>query len=53
MKKKRKKKCKNNCNCDPLENFQLPPCAEFLGSHNPLIRDGEIIYRILIDYISF
>ena len=44
MKKKRKKKCKNNCNCDPLENFQLPPCAKFLGSPNPLVRDGEIIY---------
>ena len=47
MKKKRKKKCKNNCNCDPLENFQLPPCAKFLGSPNPLVRDGEIIYRNL------
>lgn len=47
MKKKRKKKCKNNCNCNPLEDFELPPCAEFLGSHNPLIRDGEIIYMNL------
>ena len=44
MNKKRKKKCKNNCNCNPLEDFELPPCAKFLGSHNPLIKDGEIIY---------
>ena len=47
LKKKRKKKCKSNCNCDPLENFELPPCAKFLGSPNPLVRDGEIIYRNL------
>ena len=47
LKKKRRKKCKNNCNCDPLENFELPPCAKFLGSPNPLVKDGEILYRNL------
>ena len=45
LKKKRRKKCKNNCTCDPLENFELPPCAKFLGSPNPLVKDGEILYR--------
>lgn len=47
MKKKRKKKCQNNCNCNPLEGFKLPPCVEFLGAHNPLVNGDEIIYTNL------
>lgn len=47
MKKKRKKKCQNNCNFNPLEGFKLPPCVEFLGAHNPLVNGDEIIYTNL------
>lgn len=43
MKKKRKKKC----NCDRFEDFSIPPCAKFLGSVNPLVKDGKIVYRNL------
>ena len=34
-----------NCNCNKFRDFNLPPCAEFLGSYNPLIKDGKIVYR--------
>lgn len=49
MKKKKKKHCKveKNCVCDNFSNFRLPPCAQFLGSNNPFINDGKIIYRNL------
>lgn len=40
MGKRRRKIC-----CDIFDDTSLPPCAEFLGNINPIIKDGEIIYR--------
>lgn len=43
MKKKRKNKYK--CSCDRFEDFTVPPCAKFLGSVSPSVKDGKIVYR--------
>ncbi len=40
---KRKKRKKSFC--EDFSNFQLPPCAKFLGSANPFVKDDKIIYR--------
>lgn len=40
----KKKKNKKIC-CNPYEGFQLPPCAKFLNSFNPLIKDNKLIYK--------
>lgn len=34
----------NNC-CNMYDDAKIPPCANFLGSYNPFIKDGKIIYR--------
>ena len=41
---KRKKDNKDKC-YNFFEEFQLPPCAKFLGNNNPWVKDGKIIYR--------
>ena len=41
----KKKKHNKNCNKDKFSDYKIPPCAKFLGSVNPLIKDGEVIYR--------
>ena len=38
------KKNKKHCKCK-FQDFKLPPCAEFLGNINPIIGNGNIIYR--------
>lgn len=38
------KKNKKHCKCK-FQDFKLPPCAEFLGNINPIIENGNIIYR--------
>ena len=45
MKKRKKKHCsfKDDCNCDKFRGFELPPCARYLGSANPIVKDGKII----------
>lgn len=47
MKKRKKKHCsfKDDCNCDKFRGFELPPCARYLGSANPIVKDGKIVYR--------
>ena len=40
---KKKKKCKNYCN--RFDDYSVPPCAKFLGSVNPLVKDGKVVYR--------
>lgn len=40
---KRKKRKKSFC--EDFDSFKLPPCAKFLGSNNPFVKDGRIIYR--------
>ena len=45
MKKRKNRKCNCNQNVNCFEDFELPPCSKFLGSDNPLINDGRIIYR--------
>lgn len=40
---KRKKRKKSFC--EDFDRFKLPPCAKFLGSNNPFVKDGRIIYR--------
>ncbi|MCI7441532.1 MAG: hypothetical protein MSA89_00270 [Clostridium sp.] len=51
MKKRYKKKSKSSCNS--FDDFTLPPCAKFLGSINPLIKDGKVIYRNLNRFYFF
>lgn len=40
---KRKKRKKSFC--EDFSNFQIPPCAKFLGSANPFVKGDKIIYR--------
>lgn len=35
---------KNN-NCNPFDGAKIPPCSEFLSNINPIIKDGELIFR--------
>ncbi len=35
----------NNDNCNPFAGGEVPPCSEFLGNVNPIIKDGELIFR--------
>lgn len=51
MKKRYKKKNKSSCNS--FDDFTLPPCAKFLGSINPLIKNGKVIYRNLNRFYFF
>lgn len=30
---------------NPFQNAVLPPCAQLLGSYNPLIRNGQLMFR--------
>ena len=39
------RKKKKKCGCNYFDDFKLPPCAEFLGNNNPIVKDGQIIYR--------
>lgn len=32
-------------NCNPYEGGHLPPCSAFLGNNNPIIKDGNVIFR--------
>lgn len=32
-------------NCNPFAGGEVPPCSEFLGNANPIIKDGELIFR--------
>ena len=41
-----KKKRYKSCNFNKFSNFTIPPCAEFLGSNNPFVKDGKFIIRI-------
>lgn len=36
----------NGCgfDCNIFADAKLPPCASFLGSYNPLIKDGKLLY---------
>lgn len=36
---------RRNISCDVFKDAKLPPCTEFLGSYNPLLKDGKIMYR--------
>lgn len=47
MKKKRKNRKNKNCKSNPFEGYKLPPCAQYLGNTNPLVKDGEVLYRNL------
>ena len=40
MKNKYKKK-----KCYDINDFKIPPCAKYLGSNNPFVKDGKIIYK--------
>ena len=31
-------------NCNPFAGGEVPPCSEFLGNSNPIIKDGELIF---------
>lgn len=42
-----KKKRYKSCNFNKFSNFIIPPCAEFLGSNNPFVKDGKFIYKNL------
>ena len=42
-----KKKRYKSCNFNKFSNFTIPPCAEFLGSNNPFVKDGKFIYKNL------
>ncbi len=35
----------SNNNCNPFAGGEVPPCSEFLGNANPIIKDGELIFR--------
>lgn len=39
-KKKRKQKCYND-----FSDFKIPPCAKYLGSFNPFVKDGRVVYK--------
>ena len=41
------KKRNNDKFCNNLNDYELPPCAKFLGSNNPFVKDGKIIYKNL------
>lgn len=41
---KKKNKYNNKFNCNIFQGAELPPCAKFLGSYSPLIKDGNFIY---------
>jgi hypothetical protein len=32
-------------NCNPYEGGEVPPCYKFLGNINPIIIDGQLIFR--------
>lgn len=32
-------------NCNPFAGGEVPPCSAFLGNANPIIKDGELIFR--------
>lgn len=36
---------KKKCTCNPYEGGELPPCSDFLGNSNPIIKDGKVIFR--------
>lgn len=40
-----KKEKRKKTFCEDFENFTLPPCAKFIGSNNPFVKDGKIVYR--------
>lgn len=40
-----KKKNKKKCRCNYFSDFEVPPCAKFLGNNNPIVKDGKVIYR--------
>ena len=40
-----KKKNNKKSFCEEFEDYELPPCAKFLGSFNPFVKDGKVIYR--------
>ena len=44
---KKNKKRNNDKFCNNLIDYELPPCAKFLGSNNPFVKDGKIIYKNL------
>lgn len=36
----------NNNSCyNPYEGGVVPPCSAYLGNHNPIIKDGKVIYK--------
>ena len=32
-------------NCNPFTGGEIPPCSDFLGNLNPIIKDKELIFR--------
>ena len=32
-------------NCNPFAGGEIPPCSDFLGNLNPIIKDGKLIFR--------
>lgn len=40
-------KKKRSKSCNKFSDFTIPPCAEFLGSNNPFVKNGKFIYKNL------
>ena len=40
-----KRRKTSKCNYNYFNEFSIPPCVEWFGSHNPFVRDGKFIYK--------
>lgn len=38
---------KSKCNFNPYANGKVPPCSDFLGNSNPIIKNCTLLYRNL------